>query len=345
MDNLTIERVKRGLRDPSTGPETIALMLTDACNLSCVYCRGGRIDDGRVEDGVGELSTEELFGLFEDAAGFKVKEINIGGMRGEPFCRKDIRSILRKIKSLGLTGSMTTNGSMLSGALAEEMSSYGWDILLLSLDAPFAALQHKLRPAVNGTEYFSNILEFLDTLHKNPASKIRILVNMVITRHNYGYFPEMVDFVNNYRNIESLNVLRLIDMGLPGYSDLQLDNEQSAEFRGTLGAFRNEKKVLYAGNWSSAENAPPAARKEEKRGCFTNYYILSIAANGDILHCPQQYKPVQGLNIRKIPLRDLWGDRHLAFRKALSGSAPCYAECCTILKEQNKQVYKAVCGA
>ncbi len=343
MDELTIKRVKTGLTDPGTGPETIALMLTDACNLSCVYCRGGRIDDGRGGGEESELSTEELFRLFEDAAGFNVKEINIGGMRGEPFCKKDIRLILRRIKSLGLTGSMTTNGSMLSGALAEEMSSYGWDILLLSLDAPFAGLQQSLRPAVNGKDYFNNILEFLNALEKAPGSRIRVLINMVITSTNYRHFPEMVEFVNNYRNIESLNVLRLVDMGLPAYNDLRLDRGQSEEFRETLGTFNREKKVLYAGNWSS-----PDVRREApaggSKGCFTNYYILSIAANGDVLFCPQQYKPVPGLNIRNIRLRDLWFNEHLSFRRTLSGSAPCYGECCTILKKQNDEIYKAVCG-
>ncbi len=342
MDELTIKRVKTGLADPAIGPETIALMLTDACNLSCVYCRGGRIDDGRGKAEESELTTEELFSFFEDAAGFKVKEVNIGGMRGEPFCKKDIRLILRKIKSLGLMGSMTTNGSMLSGALAEEMSSYGWDILLLSLDAPFARLQHQLRPAVNGKEYFHNILEFLGALNDNPGSRIRILVNMVITGNNYKYFPEMVDFVNNYRNIEALNVLRLVDMGLPGYFDLQLDRGQAAEFRETLEAFKREKKVLYAGNWSS-----PDVRREMPAGrhtrCFTNYYILSIAANGDVLFCPQQYKAVSGLNIRDVRLRDLWLNEHLSFRKILSESAPCYGECCTILRKQNEEIYNAVC--
>ncbi|MFA5319769.1 MAG: radical SAM protein, partial [Candidatus Omnitrophota bacterium] len=217
MDDRTIERVRMGMNDPHTGPETIALMLTGACNLSCVYCRGGRIEDGRTESKGEELNTGELFGLFEDARGFRTKEINIGGMRGEPFCRKDISPIMRKIKSLGFTGSMTTNGSMLNGALAVDMSGYDWDILLLSLDAPFAGLQHSLRPAVNKQGYFQNIVEFLDTLEK-ISSKMRILVNMVITVHNFRHLPEMVKFVNNYKNIESLNILKLVDMGLPGYS-------------------------------------------------------------------------------------------------------------------------------
>jgi len=341
MDKQTIERVRTGLNDPRTGPETIALMLTGTCNLSCVYCRGGRIDDGRSNGKGSELSAEELFGLFEDARNLKVREINIGGMRGEPFCRQDIRRIMRKIKELGLTGSMTTNGSMLNGGLAAEMSGYGWDILLLSLDAPFAGLQHSLRPAVNKKEYFPNITEFLDTLEKT-SSKIRVLVNMVITRHNYGYFPEMVKFVNKYKNIESLNILKLIDMGLPGYSDLQLDREQSAEFRQMLAACGQEKKVMYAGNWAVEENITGLSVGAEGAGCFTNYYILSIDANGDVLHCPQQYRVIPGLNIRNMPLRELWLNELLSFRRGLARSALCYDECCTILKEQNKLIRGSV---
>jgi pyruvate formate-lyase activating enzyme-like uncharacterized protein len=40
MDKQTVERIKKGLKDSGTGPETIALMVTGSCNLNCVFAAG-----------------------------------------------------------------------------------------------------------------------------------------------------------------------------------------------------------------------------------------------------------------------------------------------------------------
>jgi len=348
MDFQTIERVEKGLKDAAVGPETIALMLTGICNFNCIYCRGSRPQ--KDNSGREELSTKELFGLLDDARGFGVKEINLGGMNGEPFCKKDIVKIIHKIKQLQFFGSMTTNGSFLNAQAAKELDDCGWDILLLSLDSPEPCVQQTLRPASNEAPYFGNIIEFLDTL-KSRKSKLRILLNMVITRLNYRSLPQMLDFAGRYDNIESVNLLKLIDMGLPTYNELRLTENELREFRSTLINLKDKRKINYAANWGigpDGQSRTPA--HDEKKDalpprlntgkCFTNYYIISIDSNGDLLQCPQHQKTVEGLNIKKVPLRKLWKEEHLRFRKSLADHAPCFDGCCTILKEQNELMFR-----
>lgn len=350
MDYQTIERVKKGIKDSAVGPETIALMLTGGCNFNCIYCRGSRPQKDSSADG--ELSTRELFGLFDDARAFGVKEINLGGMNGEPFCRKDIIQIVKRIKELHLFGSMTTNGGLLNAQAARELDDCGWDILLLSLDSPEPSVQYALRPAFSKAAYFDNITEFLETL-KSRKSKLRVLLNMVITRMNYKLLPRMLAFVQRYDNIESINLLKLINMGLPTYGELALREEELREFRSMLAELKEAKKINYAANWgvdpdsrerpqdNQKKPAPSPARINTGR-CFTNYYILSIDANGDLLQCPQHQKTVQGLNVKNTPLRKLWKEEHLKFRKTLADYAPCFDECCTILKEQNELIARSL---
>ncbi len=355
MDQQTIARVKKAVYNPDIGPETIALMLTSICNFNCIYCRGGRIAEStssHTHNITEELSTEELFELLDDARAFHVQEINLGGMNGEPFCKKDIIKIMHKIKQLEFCGSMTTNGSFLNAHIARQMDDCGWNILLISLDSPEASFQHMLRPALNRALYFDNIIEFLDTL-ESSNSKLRVLLNMVITRLNYRALPQMVKFANCYKNVESINILKLIDMCLPTYNELQLTNDELREFQSMLMHLRDEKKITYASNWVIDTGTQQRTHKRREgnyqahsslcsNGCFTNYYILSIDANGDILQCPQHQKIVEGLNIRKIPLRQLWKNEHLQFRKNLAHHATCFEECCTILKEQNKMIMKEI---
>ncbi len=349
MDYRTIERVRQGISDPLVGPETIALMLTKACNLRCIYCRGGRADEqvNRPSDISDELSTQELFGIFEDAKEFRVQEINLGGMFGEPLCKKDATKIIEKIKSLELVGAMTTNGSLLNAEMAKFLTDVRWDILLLSLDSAEPATQHALRPAYNKEPYFGNIIQFLESLNAMD-SKLRILVNAVITRLNYRKLPELVAFANRYRNIESINVLKMLGMGLVNCADIELNNEELKEFKSLLIGLKGEKKITYMGNWlqpqghragagAGADMNPVLACGQRKR-CFTNYYILSIDANGDIIKCPQYQSSVEGLNIRKRSLGELWKNEHLRFRAELAEEAPCFDGCCTILKEQNRLI-------
>lgn len=348
MDKQTVERIKKGLKDPGVGPETIALMVTGVCNLNCVYCRGSRPQERA--SAAEELSIEELFTLVQDASSFGVKEINLGGMNGEPFCKKGIIELIRRIKRLGFVGSMTTNGSFLESRLAGEFDNCGWDIMLLSLDSPRPDLQHSLRPSSSGEPYFGRIIEFLET-SQSRKSKLRILINMVITKLNYKLLPEMLEFADRYRNIESVNMLRLVDMGLPAYNEFNLAGDELKEFQSMLLSLSGRKKMSYAGSWvgqpHGRENDASGCPSREglslpEKKCFTNYYILSIDSNGDILQCPQYQKCVGGLNIRKVPLSRLWRNELFRFRSSLAEQASCYDECCTILKEQNKLVYDSL---
>jgi MoaA/NifB/PqqE/SkfB family radical SAM enzyme len=356
MDTNTVEQIKRSFVDPGIGPETIALMMTSACNLECLYCRGGRPRGGDLQrEGWGpELTTEEWFAVFEDARDFQVKEINLGGLVGDPFCKKDIVRILQKIKGLGFVGSMTTNGSLLNEKVAEVMTECGWDIMLLSLDSVTPEIQQKVRPALDQKPYFQNILRFLDALEP-LGSKLRILLNVVITRFNYKTLPEILKFAERHKNIESVHVLKMLYSGQKDYDAMQLSEREQEEFKALLRASSGEKKLAYAGNWldevvvrdGAGGQAHPHSHganvgKEIASPCFTNYYILSIDANGDILQCPQLQNPVAGMNVKKMRLKKLWTGDHLKFRQQLKESAPCFSGCCTILKEQNKMISRTL---
>jgi MoaA/NifB/PqqE/SkfB family radical SAM enzyme len=352
MDCSTIERIKNSIKDSSIGPETIALILTRVCNLRCLYCRGGRPACVQQQNlgSTEELSSQELLEMFLDAKKLGVKEINLGGMIGDPFCKENILWILAKIKELGFVGSMTTNGFSLNRKTAEFLTACNWDILHLSFDSSDSCIQHTLRPAINGESYFERVIEFLKTLDA-LQSKVRVMLNVVITKLNYRKFPELVSFANNCRNIESINVLKLLNTGLSNYDLLQLSAEELSEFRQMLLALKDEKKIQYLNDWI-ATNDPgvdysgmPGVNElvssdVSTSTCFTNYYVLSIDSNGDIIKCPQHSINISGLNIRSIPLIKLWKKEHLLFRESLVKHAGCFEGCCTILKEQNRLIYR-----
>lgn len=344
MDAKTIARVKQVLSDGVTGPETIALMATSRCNLACLYCRGGRPQEPRYlhDDTSKELTTQQWCDLFEEAHSLRVREINIGGLDGEPFCRGDILCLAEKIKQLGLVGSITTNGSLLDAQAARRLSDCGWDILLLSLDSCDARLQETVRPARNRQSYYHRLVEFLRVLDET-ACRPRVLLNMVITRHNFRTLPDVIDFARHHRSVQSINLLKVLDAGLPEYHALQLDDAELDEFRGIIRNFTGEGLLLYVSDWLGDDRALPAG-PGFNNGCYTNCYMLSIDANGDIIRCPQCQERVAGLNVLHNGLKDLWLHEHRHFRERLAVRADCLESCCTILKEQNRLIAESVEG-
>mgnify|MGYP001453053456 CR=1 FL=1 len=336
MDNQTIERVKISLANPEIGPETVALMLSKACNLRCLYCRGGKLI---LADSSEELTTKDLFDMFRDARDFKVKDINLGGFLGEPFCRKDIIAIIQEIKRLGLSGTMTTNGSFLNSEVAKIMTDCAWDIIRISLDSADATIQHLIRPAANQKPYFHNIVEFLDTL-KKTGSRVRVILNVVISKFNFKGLAALVEFANSYKNICSIDLLKLMSRGLVYYGDLQLNKDEIREFKSILFSLKNNKKLKCQDDWGEFRNNErfKTSNQEKMESCFVNYYILSIDSNGGIMKCPQYQLNVPGLNLKNSSLKTLWRNELLQFRQSLLEKAPCYRECCSILKEENKLI-------
>jgi len=179
-------------------------------------------------------------------------------------------------------------------------------------------------------------------------SNLKILLNVVISKLNFLEIPEIINFANQYKNIESVNILKMLPRP-KNYAEIKLNDQELEKFKTILTDLKQEEKLLYAGNWLD----DPEIKKKEKnlfshlseifkskkeKRCFTNYYIVSINANGDITQCPQYQETIGKANIKQKRLTQLWEQELLDFRKKMAKNAPCYEECCTILKEQNKQI-------
>lgn len=113
---------------------------TENCNLKCIYCcaAGGNNEDGGVpsyadspscgkwpypayrnnENG-SVLSTAEAKELIRQAAGFTRFLVIIGG---EPLLRKDLPGLFDYANSLGLSCSIISKGTLITGKWAEEMA-------------------------------------------------------------------------------------------------------------------------------------------------------------------------------------------------------------------------------
>ncbi|MCM4156212.1 GTP 3',8-cyclase MoaA [Gramella sp. AN32] len=110
----------------------LRLAVTDRCNLRCNYCMPAEgIDFADRKD---LLSLDELFSLSKILVEQGIRKIRITG--GEPFMRKDLMQLLRKLKTLPELEdiSITTNATLI-GDHIEELKSLGIKNINVSLDA------------------------------------------------------------------------------------------------------------------------------------------------------------------------------------------------------------------
>lgn len=131
---------KAGGESSAVPRPVVVWALTRACNLRCVHCYAS----AAAEPAPGELSHSEALDVIDDLARFKVPAVLMSG--GEPLMRPDILPLIRYARYRGLACTLSTNGTLIDDAMADELTQVGLKYVGLSLDgAP--ATHDKLRGA------------------------------------------------------------------------------------------------------------------------------------------------------------------------------------------------------
>ncbi|WP_255416045.1 GTP 3',8-cyclase MoaA [Reichenbachiella sp. MSK19-1] len=148
----------------------LRIAVTDRCNLRCFYCMPA--------EGIQYLpkkelmSYEEILRVTQNLAELGVKKIRITG--GEPFLRKDLMQLLRKITEIdGITSlNLTTNG-VLTYPHLKELKEIGIDHINLSLDS----LDKQNFFAITRRDEYNKVMQTLDGLLDHG---IKTKINMVV---------------------------------------------------------------------------------------------------------------------------------------------------------------------
>ncbi|MBI4797336.1 MAG: heme b synthase [Desulfarculus sp.] len=127
------------LPDGTPAIRLLAWETTRRCNLSCVHCRAGALD----QHYPGELTTQEGEALLRDMRTLGQPVIILTG--GEPLLREDIFHLASFGHGLGLRMVMAVNGTLLTPQVAARLKDSGIQRLSISLDGPDAASHDQFR--------------------------------------------------------------------------------------------------------------------------------------------------------------------------------------------------------
>ncbi len=101
---------------------------TRRCNLKCVHCYAHSADFNYP----GELTTDEGYRLLDDLGQFGAPVALFSG--GEPLMRPDLLDLIRHAKKAGMRAVISTNGTLIEPARAEQLREIGLSYVGVSLD-------------------------------------------------------------------------------------------------------------------------------------------------------------------------------------------------------------------
>lgn len=257
-------------------PLIVNLLLTYRCNLRCAYC-------GVWRQPPREMDTATILRLVDEIAAAGAERLSLSG--GEPMIRKDVGIILAHAKRRGLTVNLVSNGLHVARRIGELA---GLDFLAVSLDGPEA-----VHDAARGKGAFRRAL---GAIRAARAAGIEVWTTTVLTRHNIGLLPEIVELARQ-EDVRA-TFLPVMEEGLQARNaiDLAPDAAAFAEAMDYLIAERQRKGspvassrdlfLFYRDRWGR----PFAPRRQgawhaAALRCHAGRLFCSIAPDGRLFPC------------------------------------------------------------
>lgn len=173
------------IRQPASG----VFEITERCNLSCEMCymrQSARDEAMRAK----ELSAAQWLALAEDAANNGMVFLLLTG--GEVFLRSDFFEIYTPLTKMGLVLTLFTNGTLVSGRVAERLAEAPPSLVQITLYGATSATYEAVT-GVSGA--YSLCCAGIEALLKQ---RIRLELKTTVTRHNFNEVDAMRQMARNW---------------------------------------------------------------------------------------------------------------------------------------------------
>lgn len=253
--------------------------ITGKCNMRCKHCLYYSSHDcGSSSD----LSLEEITQIINQVrADGSIDEVWLSG--GEPLLRNDILEIITMITKAGLKPSVSTNGYLVTAAMAKSIKEAGVDYVHLSIDG-IDALKHNEFRQREGA--FEHVICAADYLCDND---IIVGATCIITWDNINDFDGIVNLALEH-GIKVLSFYMIEPLGrgqnLQRHIDIDLMIRLSEEF---------EKACSKYGNKLHLELFRATKYRQDCLLECKCYNFFTITNNGKMGGCPWLMKSCHGI--------------------------------------------------
>lgn len=169
---------------------TLNWHINKPCNMGCHFCYATFAD--LHQKNLGLTKSKEIISILAESKQFN--KINFAG--GEPTLVKYLPELVQYAKSLGLSTSIITNGTMIDKEYLSKMQG-SLDLIGLSIDSINESTNIKIGRTVNDVplkEY-----EYLEKAELVHNAKIKLKINTVVNKFNKE--ETLVNFINQTETI------------------------------------------------------------------------------------------------------------------------------------------------
>jgi len=159
--------------------------VTRRCNLKCVHCYA-HAQNRAFSD---ELSTQEGLNVLDDLAQFGSPVVLFSG--GEPIMRPDLVELAGHAVSKGMRAVISTNGTLITPAVARELKTVGLSYVGISLDG-MEQINDRFRGVAGA---FRKALEGIQACQE---AGIKVGLRFTINRLNAGEIPAIFDLLEKH---------------------------------------------------------------------------------------------------------------------------------------------------
>jgi len=278
------------------------------------------------------MSLEFVTGALRELVGLGVERVEFCG-RGEPTLNPHIGDIMRSAGTLGIKGTLITNGSGFSPELVKAIRESELDSLCISL---YAASEERFRQITRSTTEATpaGILKWAETcLSTCPKTKLKLL--WLVQPSTLGEMDKMVELSSGFPN-ECCSFIP----ALPYNDAHQVDSEYDPEwarFHSQLSALSADviepERLSFAINSLLSNRKDPVFRpKGARHPCYAGSCIMFICDDYTIRPCSNSRRILGDLGQNSV--EEIWnGKKYEQFRleaESTNCNAGQIAECyCT----------------
>lgn len=294
--------------------------LTDCCNLKCIHC-GSKCDSHNSTFLKYESISKVLTNV---SSALNPEEIMICLTGGEPLLHKDVFKIIQRSKALGFKVGMTSNGTLISKVVANQLKESGLDTISISIDGlknthdAFRQLEGSYNLAMKGIQNLKECdiePEVTTVVHKDNLNELERLYNL---------FSDM--------NIYSWRIINVEPIGRAKENTVLLNKEELEYIYKFIKEKRFDPNNLININYGCSHFITYDYEKMIRDfyfQCIAGLKVASVMCNGDIGACLDIEKRddlIQG-NIYTDDFMDIWNKKFKIFRRDKSKDSDICKNC------------------
>ncbi len=312
----------------SQPPIHIQLEHTTYCNLACkTCCRSKFVTTSK------HLSVENFQKVLSQ---IHPKKISLSGL-GESFMNPNIITMIRLAKENGCSINTTTNGTLLTQEICEQLVKSGLDLIKISIDGVTRETYQRIRRQDKFLHVLDGIRAISEAKKRLGAIKPFVRLNYVMFKDNYHEIAQTVELVDKL-GVDAIYFQPLDLVDIEERQNVLVGNLTYQEFSQEITqALHVSQHVNVSTNLDVISKELPTywkkyqleTRRSDRRICILPWFSTFITVEGNLLPCCAFAQPHPNMgNLLQADIHEIWnGQKYQNLRKAMREGKRPYSMC------------------